>query len=480
MHLNEHSDFHYRYLHGDKETFHLAWRRLRQPYAMPRRRVEAIPGTLCQHDFTGRRLFQHRNMDKWQLHGGHTRVPGFRFEPECNAFLRELADRWDTPGVRRYRAAERGENVRALAAWFTATEFMYHRVGHDHRPLRFRENGRIGRGAGGCEVYWDLRENAGRLRLEISAPDGLIARAEPDEDGVWRGAWVRFEKMPIELTPQPGSIGAEPMVNSDRWMVNGEDPARPVTPITIHPSPLTFPKTIHQIWLGPLPLPEEAHRFAATWRTHHPDWAYRLWTDADVAQASSLCGPSASGPCSGAQAGSPLSAQAGSLCSAANPALRSDLLRLAILHRFGGLYVDVDFECLRPLDPLLAQVGEDCFAGLESPTVTHTRSLSNALLGARPRARFLAEALRRIPESIRTHEARAALHGPELICRATGPAFLTRLAAACPAITVFPQPLLYPRGENETAHAYARHGYWGSWRAAGQWQTARAGGERPS
>ena len=35
MHLNEHSDFYYDYVHGDKETFHMAWRMLRTEYAMP-------------------------------------------------------------------------------------------------------------------------------------------------------------------------------------------------------------------------------------------------------------------------------------------------------------------------------------------------------------------------------------------------------------------------------------------------------------
>ena len=34
MHLNEYSDFYYDHVHGDKETFHIAWRKLGQEYAM--------------------------------------------------------------------------------------------------------------------------------------------------------------------------------------------------------------------------------------------------------------------------------------------------------------------------------------------------------------------------------------------------------------------------------------------------------------
>jgi len=50
MHFNEYSDFYYRYVHGDKETFHLAWRKLGRDYAMPARGLYALQGTMCQHD----------------------------------------------------------------------------------------------------------------------------------------------------------------------------------------------------------------------------------------------------------------------------------------------------------------------------------------------------------------------------------------------------------------------------------------------
>ncbi len=67
MHLNEYSDWWYRLIHGDKDTFHLAWRKIGQDYAMPSRGVEAMDGTMLQFDFAGERLFQHRNLAKWKL-----------------------------------------------------------------------------------------------------------------------------------------------------------------------------------------------------------------------------------------------------------------------------------------------------------------------------------------------------------------------------------------------------------------------------
>lgn len=90
VHMNEHSDFYYRHLHGDKDTFHLAWRMLDQPYGMVPYPIEPLYGTMCQHDFEGRRLFQHRNLPKWRLGGDNASVEGFQFEGECLGYLNEL------------------------------------------------------------------------------------------------------------------------------------------------------------------------------------------------------------------------------------------------------------------------------------------------------------------------------------------------------------------------------------------------------
>ena len=54
--------------------------------------LHPLEGTMCQHDFEGRRLFQHRNMLKWKVYGENKRVSGFEFEDECSRLLNELAE----------------------------------------------------------------------------------------------------------------------------------------------------------------------------------------------------------------------------------------------------------------------------------------------------------------------------------------------------------------------------------------------------
>jgi hypothetical protein len=88
--LNQYSDFWYRYLWGDKDTFYLAWRKLGREWAMPARDPVDLGGVVMgQSDFDGTVLFQHRNGAKWSL-GENPRIPGFLFEDACLDLLAEL------------------------------------------------------------------------------------------------------------------------------------------------------------------------------------------------------------------------------------------------------------------------------------------------------------------------------------------------------------------------------------------------------
>jgi hypothetical protein len=91
--FNEHSDFYYRFIYGDKETFHLAFRKLKQKYSLVPKPIHPLDGTMCQHDFQGLRLFQHRNSKKWDLLA-NPNVKDFWFEKECLGYLKALRLEW--------------------------------------------------------------------------------------------------------------------------------------------------------------------------------------------------------------------------------------------------------------------------------------------------------------------------------------------------------------------------------------------------
>lgn len=105
-----------------------------------------------------------------------------------------------------------------------------------------------------------------------------------------------------------------------------------------------IPKIIHYCWIGGTPLPELAEKCIASWKKHMPEWQIMQWDESnfDIAAA-------------------PLYVQ--QAYEAKKYAFVSDYVRLWALERYGGLYMDVDFEVFRPFDDLMDKY--PAFAGYE-------------------------------------------------------------------------------------------------------------------
>ena len=121
-----------------------------------------------------------------------------------------------------------------------------------------------------------------------------------------------------------------------------------------------IPKIIHQIWVGPNPQPAMLQKLAQTWKKKHPDWKYMFWTDQEVKNITLV-----------------------------NRELydrthdyreKADLLRYELLYQIGGVYVDLDFECLKPLDIL--NHCYDFYIGIANNQVSEM--VVNALIGCAP------------------------------------------------------------------------------------------------
>ena len=198
MWYNEHSDLYYKHVHGDKETYHMAWRKLGQKYSMPAKRIFRIPDTLCQHDFDGRRIFQHRGGDKWSIHHKNRVIPGFVYEKECFDYLANLRTR-----MRKQMGnlVAKPEAVRLAAEKLAGRTFLYRRVGYDERELQLLPDGGVGTGSARCETYWDVDIEDGVVCLDLCSNVNVTCRLKDSPDGVWKGQWLRHEKMPIELIP---------------------------------------------------------------------------------------------------------------------------------------------------------------------------------------------------------------------------------------------------------------------------------------
>ncbi len=64
----------------------------------------------------------------------------------------------------------------------------------------FMENGQIGFENAPCEEIWKVEQNGQGPVLMISGAEGVICAMKPDTvDGIWSGAWLKFEQMPVRL-----------------------------------------------------------------------------------------------------------------------------------------------------------------------------------------------------------------------------------------------------------------------------------------
>ena len=117
-----------------------------------------------------------------------------------------------------------------------------------------------------------------------------------------------------------------------------------------------IPKVIHQIWLGSS-YPEKYVDLRDTWLAQNPGWKYKLWMEEDIIALKLV--------------------NKKQYEKAKNYGERSDIARYEILYRFGGLYIDTDFECLRSFD-----LFHDCFDFYAGLGFGHQFELYNGLIGS--------------------------------------------------------------------------------------------------
>lgn len=96
-------------------------------------------------------------------------------------------------------------------------------------------------------------------------------------------------------------------------------------------------KIIHQIWFQGEDIPDKYIKFQESCKKMHSKWDYMLWTEEKMYKLLNAKYPWFI-PIFDAY---PLMIQ------------KIDAFKFFCLHAFGGVYIDMDMECIRPLDPLL-------------------------------------------------------------------------------------------------------------------------------
>ena len=124
---------------------------------------------------------------------------------------------------------------------------------------------------------------------------------------------------------------------------------------------------------------------------------------------------------------------------------RVDAVRYAYMYIFGGVYMDLDFTCLRSLDAMALAPGTVTL-GYQLANRNDREAVANAFMAAPPRHPFFKRVLEEIP---RAQRATRRTHPTEV----TGGLFLTALvrewqARGLPGLQVLPIPLVYTSAWN--------------------------------
>lgn len=229
-------------------------------------------------------------------------------------------------------------------------------------------------------------------------------------------------------------------------------------------SGMRIPRIIHQVYFDPAGLPEHLAVFSQTWKETMSGWEYRFWDGKAVEQLME----------SEFRALIPL------FRSFPLDVQRWDFSRYLILYRYGGLYADLDYICLEPLDTLLWN--SSCCFGME-PTAHAIRNgkpfiIGNALMASVPGHGFWTQ----IFNDISQYKWQRHKHKGLQVIESTGPYMISRVYEACETkdeITLIPAGLVAPLSleevqdviekkitkemEDKVDSAFALHYFLGSW-----------------
>ena len=149
-----------------------------------------------------------------------------------------------------------------------------------------------------------------------------------------------------------------------------------------------IPKIIHQSWIGSNPAPSHCSGYAKIWKELHPSWEYKLWTNKDIGSILSRAPHNAVSAFNNHAIGKTYSAAA---CQA-------DILRYLIVLKYGGVYVDIDFECFKPIDDLIS--GKNLIVASPHSAV---HWICNGFFGATPRHEVIKDTVIDLQPRARAH-----------------------------------------------------------------------------
>lgn len=145
-----------------------------------------------------------------------------------------------------------------------------------------------------------------------------------------------------------------------------------------------IPHILHQIWVGPNPIPRREVALCNHLKEVHKDYSHLLWTNDEVELLWKTFPPE-------------FQSEYQRIYNDKKYAWCADLLRLWVVYTFGGIYLDIDFEVLQHL-PEIWEQRDGVFFYHKDERDCINGEMSNSLIGGTPGLYQLAYCLNRVGE----------------------------------------------------------------------------------
>ena len=150
-----------------------------------------------------------------------------------------------------------------------------------------------------------------------------------------------------------------------------------------------FPKIIHQTWKTQ-EIPEPFSLWSSSWKILNPDYEYKLWTDADNFEFIRSQYPDFFDE----------------YVSYDQHIKRVDAVRYFYLYKYGGIYCDLDFECLKNFDSLFLEMKNyEVVFGHMGEEVDFAHAIPNAIMISKPNSHFWLYLISEMRKRINTGKA---------------------------------------------------------------------------
>lgn len=164
-----------------------------------------------------------------------------------------------------------------------------------------------------------------------------------------------------------------------------------------------IPKKIHFIWIGDNALKEEYRVFIDQFKLMYYDYEIKVWNDSDIVSNHIITDNLKEFFCD----------------SNFSYAFKADILRYLIVHKYGGLYFDVDFQPLRKI--------QDCFLSFDFlGAIQNNGEVAIGFFASSQNNQLLKNVIDSIPDSVQTAREFGYYYN-EAIYKITGPEFFNRI-----------------------------------------------------